>query len=312
MKIGLQIPRFHWPGSPGNIGSKLAEIAVAADDAGFDSLWVMDHFYQVGQGYGVPEEPMLEAYTALAYMAAVTRNVRLGTMVTGAFYRHPGVLVKTVTTLDVLSGGRGILGIGAGWYRQESLGMGVPFPQSLGELMGRLEETLQIAHHMWRDDRSTFEGRYYRLEEPICSPQPISRPHPYILIGGGGEEKTLRYVARYGDACNLHLGAHPKLRGYTPRSYENYRTRADRIRHKLEVLRRHCEREKRDYDEIDKSVLSPMEVSPEALTPGEAVEMCRELAEIGIDYVIFNMPNDHEITPIEVIGEEIIPQIEDV
>jgi len=312
MKIGLQIPRFHWPGSPGNIGSKLAEIAGAADDAGFDSLWVMDHFYQVGQGYGAPEEPMLEAYTALAYMAAVTRNVRLGAMVTGAFYRHPGVLVKMVTTLDVLSGGRGILGIGAGWYRQESLGMGVPFPRSLGELMGRLEETLQIAHHMWRDDRSTFEGRYYRLEEPICSPQPISEPHPYILIGGGGEEKTLRYVARYGDACNLHLGAHPKLRGYTPRSYKNYRTRADRIWHKLEVLRRHCERERRDYDEIDKSVLSPMEVSPEALTPGEAVEMCRELAEIGIDYVIFNMPNDHEITPIEVIGEEIIPQVEDM
>ena len=312
MKIGLQLPRFHWPGSPGNIGPKLAEIAGPADDAGFDSLWVMDHFYQVGQGYGAPEEPMLEGYTALAYMAAVTRNVRLGTMVTGAFYRHPGVLVKMVTTLDVISGGRGILGIGAGWYRQERLGMGVPFPRSVGELMGRLEETLQIAHHMWRDDRSTFEGKYYRLEEPICSPQPISEPHPYILIGGGGEEKTLRYVARYGDACNLHLGAHPKLRGYTPHSYENYRTRADRIRHKLEVLRRHCAREKRDYDEIDKSVLSPMEVSPEALTPGEAVEMCRELAEIGIDYVIFNMPNDHEITPIEVIGEEIIPQVEDM
>ena len=312
MKIGLQIPRFHWPESPGNIGPKLAERAGAADDAGFDSVWVMDHFYQVGRGYGAPDEPMLEAYTALAYMAAVTRNVRLGTMVTGAFYRHPGVLVKMVTTLDVISGGRGILGIGAGWYRQESLGVGVPFPRSLGELMGRLEETLQLAHHMWRDDRSTFEGKYYRLEEPICSPQPISEPHPYILIGGGGEEKTLRYVARYGDACNLHLGAHPKLRGYPPRSYEKYRTRANRIRHKLEVLRRHCEREKRDYDEIDKSVLSPMEVSPEALTPGEAVEMCRELAEIGIDYVIFNMPNDHEITPIEVIGEEVIPQVEDV
>jgi F420-dependent oxidoreductase-like protein len=312
MKIGLQIPRFHWPGSPGNIGPKLAEIAGAADYAGFDSLWVMDHFYQVGQGYGAPEEPMLEAYTALAYMAAVTRNVRLGTMVTGAFYRHPGVLVKTVTTLDVLSGGRGVLGIGAGWYEQESLGMGVPFPRSRRELMGRLEETLQIAHHMWSDDRTTFKGRYYQLEEPICSPQPISEPHPYILIGGGGEEKTLRYVARYGDACNLHLGAHPKLRGYTPHSYWHYRTRADRIRHKLEVLKRHCEREKRDYDEIDKSVLSPMEVSPEALTPGEAVEMCRELAEIGIDYVIFNMPNDHEITPIEVIGEEIIPQVEDM
>jgi len=309
MKIGLQVPRFNWSGGTDNIGTKLAEIAGAADDAGFDSLWVMDHFYQVGQGYGAPDEPMLEAYTALAYMAAVTRNVRLGTMVTGAFYRHPGVLVKMVTTLDVLSGGRGILGIGAGWYRQESLGMGVPFPRSLGELMGRLEETLQIAHHMWRDDRSTFEGRYYRLEEPICSPQPISEPHPYILIGGGGEEKTLRYVARYGDACNLHLGAHPKLRGYTPRSYENYRIRKERLRHKLEVLRMHCESEGRDYDEIDKSVLIPLEVSPGMLTLGEVVGMCRELSEMGFNYVVFNMPNDHEITPIEIIGRDVIPTV---
>ena len=312
MKVGLQVPRFHWPGSPGNIGSKLAEIAGAADEAGFDSLWVMDHFYQVGQGYGEPEEPMLEGYTALAYMAAVTRNVRLGTMVTGAFYRPPGVLVKMVTTLDVLSGGRGILGIGAGWYELESRGMGVPFPYSVKERMGRFEETLQIAHHMWRDDRTSFEGRYYTLEEPICSPQPISKPHPYILIGGGGEKKTLRYVARYGDACNLHLGAHPKLRGYSERSYMNYRTRKERLRHKLDVLRRHCESVGRDYDEIDKSVLSPLEVSPGALTPGEVVGMCRELSEMGFNYVVFNMPNDHEITPIEVIGEEVIPEIRDM
>ena len=309
MKIGLQVPRFHWPGSPENIGEKLAEIARAADSSGFSSLWVMDHFYQVGQGYGDPWEPMLEGYAALAYMAAVTRKARLGTMVTGAFHRHPGVLVKTVTTLDVLSGGRGILGIGAGWYEQESRGMGVPFPYSLKEKMGRFEETLKIAHHMWRDDRSTFKGRYYTLEEPICSPQPMSRPHPYIMIGGSGERKTLRYVAKYGDACNLHLGAHPKLKGYTPRSYESYRTRFDRLGHKLSVLRRHCEREGRDYDEIDKSVLSPLEISPGALTTGEVVEMCRELAEMGFNYVIFNMPNDHEITPIEVIGEEVIPEV---
>ena len=312
MKVGLQIPRFHWPGSPGNIGPKLAEIAAAADDAGFDSLWVMDHFYQVGQGYGAPEEPMLEAYTALAYMAAVTRNVKLGTMVTEAPYRHPGVLVKTVTTLDVLSGGRGMLGVGAGWYRQESLGMGIPFPRSRRELMGRLEETLQVAHHMWRDDRSTYEGRYYRLEEPICSPQPISKPHPYIMIGGSGERKTLRYVAKYGDACNLHLGAHPKLKGYPPVAYYIYSSRFERLGHKLDVLRRHCESVGRDYDEIDKSVLSPMDVSPGALTPGEVVGMCRELAGMGFNYVVFNMPNDHEKTPIEAIGEEVIPGVRDM
>jgi alkanesulfonate monooxygenase SsuD/methylene tetrahydromethanopterin reductase-like flavin-dependent oxidoreductase (luciferase family) len=210
-----------------------------------------------------------------------------------------------------MSGGRGILGIGAGWYEAESRGMGVPFPYSIREKMGRFEETLKIAHHMWRDDRTTFKGRYYTLEEPICSPQPISEPHPYIMIGGGGEEKTLRYVARYGDACNLHLGAHPKLKG-NERSYMNYRTRRERLTHKLDVLRMHCDREGRDYDEIDKSVLSPMEVSPGALTPGEAVGMCRELSEMGFNYVVFNMPNDHEITPIEVIGEEVIPEIMDL
>lgn len=312
MKIGLQIPRFHWPGNPENIGSKLAEIARTADDSGFSSLWVMDHFYQVGQGYGAPREPMLEGYAALAYMAAVTKKVKLGTMVTGAFYRHPGILVKTVTTLDVLSGGRGILGIGAGWYENEARGMGVPFPHALEERMGRFEETLQIARHMWRDDRSTFEGRYYRLEEPICRPQPISKPHPYIMIGGSGERKTLRFVAKYGDACNLHLGAHPKLRGYTQRAYDNYRTRFERLRHKLAVLRKHCEGEGRDYEEIDRSVLSPLEVSPSVMTTGEVIEMCEEVAEIGINYVIFNMPNDHEITPIETIGREVVPCVKDL
>ncbi len=312
MKLGLQIPRFGWPGGAASIGSKLAEIARAADRSGFHSVWVMDHFYQVGQGYGAPEEPMLEGYTALAYMAAVTRNVKLGTMVTGAFYRNPGVLVKMVTTLDVLSGGRGILGIGAGWYELESRGMGVPFPYPVKERMGRFEETLRIAHHMWSDDRTSFEGKYYSLEEPICSPQPVSRPHPYIMIGGSGERKTLRYVAEYGDACNLHLGAHPKLRGYSDRSYTNYGTRKERLGHKLKVLRRHCDDMGRDYEEIDKSVLSPLEMSPEALMPGEVVEMCGELAWMGFNYVIFNMPNDHEITPIELIGEEVIPEIKDL
>ena len=312
MKIGLQVPRFNWPGSPYNIGPKLVDIAKTGDRAGFSSLWVMDHFFQVEQGYGPPEAPMLEGYATMSYLAAVTERIKLGLMVTGNFYRHPGILIKTITTLDVLSGGRAYLGIGAGWYERESKGLGIPFPQSKRERLDRLEETLQIAHHMWRDDRSMFEGRYYRLEEPICSPQPLSQPHPPILIGGGGEKRTLRLVAKYGDACNLHLGAHPKLRGYSERSYMNYRTRKERLRHKLDVLRRHCESVGRDYDEIDKSVLSPLEVSPGALTPGEVVGMCQELSEIGINYVVFNMPNDHEITPIEVIGEEVIPEIRDM
>ena len=312
MKIGLQVPRFHWPGGSENIGSKLTEIAKTADDSGFSSLWVMDHFYQVGQGYGDPEEPMLEAYTALAYMAAVTSRIKLGTMVTGAFYRYPGVLVKTVTTLDVLSGGRGILGIGAGWYEKESRGMGVPFPYSLKERVGRFEETIKIALHMWRDDRTNFEGKYYRLEEPICSPQPISKPHPFILIGGEGERKTLRFVAKYADGCNLHLGAHPKLRGYSQRSFNNYVIRVERLTNKLNVLRRHCERVGRDYDEIEKTVLCAIKIAPDAMTVDDVIEICEELAEIGIQHVIVNMPNAQEITPIEIIGREVIPAIIDL
>ena len=309
MKIGLQVPRFHWPGSPENIGSKLAEIAVAADQSGFSSLWVMDHFFQVGQGYGAFDEPMLEAYTALSYMAAVTKQVKLGTMVTGSFYRHPGILIKIVTTLDVLSDGRAMLGIGSGWYKREAEGLGVRYPGSLKELMGRFEENILIAKHMWSDDRTPFKGKYYSLEEPVCSPQPISKPHPPILIAGSGEKKTLKFVAKYGDACNFHLGAHPKLKGYTERSYSNYEKRAERLTHTMDVLKRHCERENRDYDEIEVTVLCPMKVADDGLTPEDVVDMCEELAGIGVHQAIFNMVNDHEITPIRVIGSEVIPQI---
>ena len=292
MKIGLQIPRFNWPGGTDNIGSKLAEIARVADRSGFHSIWVMDHFYQVGQGYGAPEEPMLEGYTALAYMAAITKNVKLGTMVTGSFYRHPGVLVKMVTTLDVMSEGRGILGIGAGWYELESRGMGVPFPYSLKERMGRFEETLKIAHHMWRDDRTSFEGKYYRLEEPICSPQPVSRPRPYIMIGGSGEKKTLRYVAKYGDACNLFTFVGP-----------------DVLKHKLDVLKRHCEDLGRPYDDIERTTLGTVNLAPDAMSPAQVMATCRELADLGIQHAIFNMPNVNAITPLEVFGREIIPEV---
>jgi len=309
MKIGLQIPRFHWPGSPENIGSKLAEIARAADESGFASIWVMDHFFQVEQGYGAYDEPMLEAYSALSYIAGVTEKVKLGTMVTGSFYRNPGILVKTVTTLDVLSGGRAMLGIGSGWYRREAEGLGVRFPASLKELVGRFEENILIAKQMWSDDKSPFRGKYYTLEEPLCSPQPISKPHPPILIAGSGEKKTLKFVAKYGDACNFHLGAHPKLKGYTEGSYRSYQTRIERLTHKMNVVKEHCKREERDYDEIEITVLCPMEVSENGLSPEEVIEMCSELAEIGIHQVMFNMPNDHEITPIKTIGGEVIPSL---
>jgi len=290
----------------------LKKIVEAVEEAGFSSFWVMDHLFQLGGAFGRKYAPLPEAYSTLSYVAGLTENIKLGVLVTNNILRYPGVLVKMVTTLDVLSGGRMYLGIGpGGMVEREIVGYGVHRPP-LRERISRLEETLQIAHHMWSDDRTPFRGRYYQLEEPICSPQPISKPHPYIMIGGSGERKTLRFVGRYGDACNLHLGAHPKLRGYTQRAYDNYRTRFERLRHKLAVLRKHCEREGRDYEEIDRSVLSPLEVSPSAMTTDEVIEMCEEVAEIGINYVIFNMPNDHEITPIETIGREVVPCVIDL
>ncbi|MFA9496700.1 MAG: LLM class F420-dependent oxidoreductase [Candidatus Bathyarchaeota archaeon] len=309
MKLGLQIPRFHWPGSPGNLGEKLAEIAKTADASGFSSLWLMDHFFGIEQGYGPVDSPMLEGYTTLPYLAAVTKKIKLGLMVTGAFYRPPGLLIKSVTTLDVLSGGRAVLGIGSGWYRREANGLGMPYPESKRARLGMLRETLQIAKKMWSDDSSPFKGKYYHLEEPINKPQPLSKPHPPILIGGGGEQVTLKLVARYADAVNLHLGAHPNLKGYTERSYDNYRTRIERLSHKMSVLREHCDRVDRNYDDIEITVLCPMNVSEDGLTPEEVLEMCSELAGIGIHHIIFNMSNDHEITPLETIGREVIPKL---
>lgn len=309
MKIGLQIPRFHWPGGPEKMGAKLAEIAGTADHSGFYSLWVMDHFFGIEQGYGPVDAPMLEGYSTLPYLAAVTKKIKLGLMVTGAFYRPPGLLIKSVTTLDVLSGGRAILGIGSGWYRREANGLGMPYPDTKRARLGMLRETLQIAKKMWSDDSTPFKGKYYQLEEPLNRPQPLSTPHPPILIGGGGEQVTLKLVARYADAVNLHLGSHPKLKGYTDSSYDSYRTRIERLTHKMDVLRKHCERVERNYDDIEITVLSPMNVSRDGLTPEDVVEMCTELSNIGVHHIIFNMPNDHEITPLEVLAREVIPKI---
>jgi F420-dependent oxidoreductase-like protein len=310
MKIGLQIPRFDWPGSPRNIGAKLGEIAKTADDAGFSSLWVMDHFFQVGYGYGPPEAPMLEGYSIMSYLAAVTRQIKLGLEVTGNFYRHPGILVKTVTTLDVLSGGRAYLGIGAGWYEREAKGLGVPFPSTWTERFERLEETLRIAKHMWRGDRSTFEGKYYRLEEPINSPQPLSKPHPPILIGGDGEKRTLRLVAKYGDACNLSLGS--PLKDSSPRHNKLYQNREERLKRKLKILRKHCGKVGRPYDDIERTVHGPIKLASDAMSANELIELCQELAQMGIQHYIFNMLNVHEIKPIEIIGQEVIPQVADI
>ena len=290
MRIGLQIPNFTWPEGDAGIGSRLAEIGRTADEAGFESLWVMDHFFQIGV-IGDADEPMLEGYSALSYLAGVTERAKLGTLVTGVIYRYPGILVKTATTLDVLSGGRAYLGIGAGWNEREALGLGVPFP-STRERFERLEEALQIAHQMWAGEVAPYDGRHYHLAEPLNSPQVLSRPHPPVMIGGMGEKRTLRLVAQYSDACNLF-------------TYGG----ADLIRHKLDVLRRHCEEVGRDYEEIERTALGTVNLAQGGMTAEGVIGLCRELNEAGIEHLIFNMPNVHEIRPLETFGEKIIPAV---
>lgn len=296
MKIGLQIPNFTYPDGPKELGNKLAEIARTADEVGFSSLWVMDHFFQIGSrdrsmGLGPAEDEMLEGYSTLSYLAGMTKKVTLGTMVTGVIYRHPGILVKTVTTLDVLSGGRAYLGIGAAWNEREARGLGVPYPTTK-ERLEKLEETLQIAKQMWSENNGAFAGKYFQLAETLCSPQPLSEPHPPILIGGSGEKKTLRLVAKYADACNLFA-----------------RMGVETVRGKLDILRQHCEKEGRDYSEIEKTTLSTVHLAPDKMNAQNVIEECRALAGIGIQHAIFNMPNVHEIKPLEIFGREIIPQL---
>ncbi len=293
MRIGLQVPSFTWPDGSDGIGPKLAEIGRTADEAGFASLWVMDHFFQI-EYVGPAEDPMLEGYSALSYLAGVTERVKLGTLVTGVVYRYPGILLKTATTLDVLSGGRAYLGIGAGWFEREARGLGVPFPP-VKERFERLEETLQIAHQMWSDEVASYHGAHYRLEETLNSPQALARPRPPIMVGGMGEKKTLRLVARYADACNLF-------------AYGG----AETIRHKLDILRGHCEDVGRDYAEIERTALGTVNLAPDGMMAEGVIEQCREMNDAGVQHLIFNMPNVHEIKPLETFGEEIIPAVADL
>ncbi len=291
MKLGLQIPMFTWPGGPTQLGQSLVQIARTAEDAGYSSIWVMDHYFQIPM-VGSAELDMLEAYTTLGYLAGYTSNVRLGTMVTGVTYRHPGILVKQVTTLDVLSGGRAWMGIGAAWYDREHHGLGVPFPP-LKERFERLEEALQIALQMWSEDDGPYEGKHYQLKETLNSPPPLTQPRPPILIGGGGERKTLKLVARYGDACNF---------------FGDLAT----VKHKLEVLRGHCEAEGRNYDEIEKTVLYAMNVGKEGEAAGQLIEQLGALAEVGVQTVIGPLIGVEHISPIEVMGRDVIPNVADI
>ncbi len=285
MELGLHLADFTWPAGPRRLGEDLTTVARAAEDCGFAKLSVMDHVWQIGV-VGPPEHEMLEAYTALGYLAACTSRIELIAWVTAVVYREPGLLAKCVTTLDVISGGRAWLGIGAAWNAEESRGLGLPFPPT-AERFERLEEALQICLQMWSGDETPYTGKHYRLERTLNSPQSLSRPHPPILIGGGGERKTLRMVAQYAQACNLF--ASPDLE------------------HKLDVLREHCAAVGRDYEEIIKTVMMPMDPGENGEHVDEILERLRGLAAMGISHAHGRVPNVAAIRPLELFGERIIP-----
>jgi len=288
MKVGLHIADFTWDGGPPALAPRLGEIARRAEEAGVDRISVMDHVWQIGP-LGPPEHEMLEAYTALGFLAAVTSRVKLLTVVTAVVYREPGLLAKAVTTLDVLSGGRAMLGIGAAWNEDEARGLGLFFPP-LAERYERLEETLRICQQMWSDDDGPFEGKHYHLARTLNSPQALSRPHPPILIGGQGERKTLLLVARYADACNLFD---------TPE-----------LAHKLDVLRGHCAAEGRDYAAIEKTVQVRYDLGENGERVEQTIEHLHELSELGFTVAHGTLARVGTLRPLDLMAERVIPAIE--
>jgi len=297
MRLGLQVPNFTWPNGQSQLGQTFAQIAENADRAGLYSFWVMDHFFQI-PNVGPVENEMLEGWSTLSFAAGLTSRIKLGTMVTGVTYRYPGILVKIATTLDVLSRGRTYFGIGAAWNEEEHVGLGVPFPP-LAERFERLEETLQIALQMWSGEDKAYEGKHYHLARTLNSPQAVQRPHPPILIGGSGERKTLRLVAKYGDACNLFA-----------------RLGKDVMQHKLDVLREHCQQVGRPYEEIEKTTLDQISLSRDgrnnSMTPAAAVEYFGGLAAQGIDQALFSLRNVYDPDVFELLASEIVPQVEKI
>jgi F420-dependent oxidoreductase-like protein len=288
VKLGLHISNFTWPEGAPRLGTVLGEVASAADEAGFERISVMDHLWQIGV-MGPPEHDMLEAYTTLGYLAAHTTRAKLLTLVAGVTYREPGLLAKAVTTLDVLSGGRAMLGIGAAWNEDESRGLGLFFP-STKERFERLEEALLICRQMFAGDETAYAGTHYRLDRLLNSPLPLSRPHPPILIGGSGEKKTLLLVAKYADACNLFPG--PDLP------------------HKLDVLRRHCEAVGRDYDEIEKTVLYRFDLGENGERIGETLDELRGLAAAGFAVAHGGLKNVYDTKQFEIFQRELVPAAE--
>jgi F420-dependent oxidoreductase-like protein len=278
MDLGFHIADFTWNGGPPGLAPTLGRLAREAEAGGIARLTVMDHFWQIGP-VGAPEESMLEAYTTLGYLAAVTERVLLHTLVTGVIYRDPGFLAKVVSTLDVLSGGRAGLGIGAAWFQEEAQGLGFGFPP-LAERFERLEETLQICRQMWGEDEGAFHGRHYRLARTLNSPAPLSRPHPFVLVGGGGERKTLRLVAQYANACNIFVGG-------------------DEARHKLDVLRSHCETVGRDYDEIEKTTMISINAST---SQGELLDKLRAGHDLDFTTTYIFARNPEPLAAIELLA----------
>jgi F420-dependent oxidoreductase-like protein len=286
MELGIHFANFTFPGGTENLGATLAATAVAAEDAGCSTFTLMDHWFQMEE-FAPAQDPMLDGYTSLGFLAGQTSRLRLGLLVTGVTYRHPGLLAKTVTTLDVLSGGRAQLGIGAAWYEREHKGLGVPFPP-VSERFERLEETLQICHQMWSDDDGPYNGKHYQLAETICSPSPISQPRPKILIGGSGERKTLRPVAAHADACNL------------------FAMGPDVVRHKLEVLAAHCEQEGRDPAAIQRTILGfgdPVD------DPDGFLTLMEQYANLGIDLVEVMPLGPDPVAFVSQLGDKVIPRL---
>ena len=294
MRLGVHLVNFSLPGGTAAIGPSLAAAGRAAEQAGLHNLSLMDHYLQLEMAGGAGQ-PMLEGYTTLGFLAAHTRTVELQLLVTGVTYRHPGLLAKIVTTLDVLSGGRAALGLGAAWYEREHAALGVPFPP-LAERFERLEETLQIVHQMWSDDTGPFAGQHYQLAETLNVPQPLSRPHPPIMIGGGGEKKTLRLCARYADACNLFAGP---------------QTGPEQVNAKLDVLAAHCAREGTDYDRIRKTILWAGPLDP-ATGGGGFVEQMRQYADAGIEEVHVMPFTGDPAAFVDSLGQNVTPHLADL
>jgi F420-dependent oxidoreductase-like protein len=299
LKFGLQVPSFTWPGGAAEIGPTLARVVRTADEVGFDSIWVMDHLFQI-RAVGRAEEPMLEGWTALGFIGAHTQRARIGLMVGGIHYREPGIWVKAATTLDVLTGGRAWLGLGAAWNREESAGLGFDFPP-LGERFEMLEETLRIAHEMFEGELGSqrgLQGRHYQPTRLLNSPQSISRPRVPIMIGGGGEQKTLRLVAQYADASNVFGGP-------------------EHLARKYQILKAHCEAVGRPFAEIERTTLQSnvrlsLDGARGTVTPAQVVDYYGELADAGAQHVLLSVPDVHETDRLELIASTVFPQLRNV